>query len=92
MTEGLFDLKIGEYGYFEDPESGFWICERTDISDSLVGYYEQIRSDLISTLQIQALSDWRSSQSYTMNESAVSKYDIRTFPSVFLLNADEYDE
>lgn len=92
MTEGLFDLKIGEYGYFEDPESGFWICERTDISDSLVGYYEQIRSELISTLQIQALSDWRSSQSYTMNESAVSKYDIRTFPSVFLLNADEYDE
>lgn len=91
MTSALFDLKIGEFGYFEDEESGFWIFERTDIDDKFSDYREQLRDSLVSELQSQALSDWRDSQKYSLDKSVISEYNMKDLPTVFYTRTSDED-
>ena len=91
MTAALFDLKVGQFGYFEDAESGFWIFERTAIDDKFSDYCDELRETLVTQLQKQALSAWRSSQKYSLDKSVISEYNIKSLPSVFVQRTSDDD-
>lgn len=91
MTAALFDLKIGEFGYFEDAESGFWIFERIGTDDKFSDYKYTLRDSLLSELQTQTLSTWRSSQKYSLDKSVISEYNIISLPPVFVQRTSDDD-
>lgn len=91
MTSALFNLNVGQFGYFEDAESGFWIFERTAIDDKFSDYRDELRETLVTQLQKQALSAWRSSQKYSLDKSVISEYNIKSLPSVFVQRISDDD-
>ena len=91
MTSALFDLKVGEFGYFEDSESGFWVFERIGTDDKFSDYKDTLRDSLLSELQTQALSTWRASQKYSLDKSVISEYNIKSLPSVFVQRTSDAD-
>ena len=91
MISALFDLKVGEFGYFEDSESGFWVFERIGTDDKFSDYKDTLRDSLLSELQTQALSTWRASQKYSLDKSVISEYNIKSLPSVFVQRTSDDD-
>ena len=91
MTAALFDLKVGEFGYFEDSESGFWVFERVDIVNKFSDYKDSLRDSLLSELQTQTLLTWRSSQKYSLDKSVISEYNIISLPPVFVQRTSDDD-
>ena len=91
MTAALFDLKVGQFGYFEDSESGFWVFERVDMVNKFSDYKDSLRDSLLSELQTQTLLTWRSSQKYSLDKSVISEYNIISLPPVFVQRTSDDD-